>query len=161
MSNVNRSYKIAPRNLSKSEFLTPFDAIFDDMISSMFPTASRDLGENFFNKGSYPKVNVINRVDSLLIEAAIPGMSKEDVDVEVHEGVLTVRGSSNQHEDIKDGQYVKREIKRSSFQRSFRLGDNLLSSQISAAYDKGVLSLNIPKRIAEDSPSDPIKIEIV
>ena len=70
MSNLNRSYKIAPRNLSRSEFLTPFDAIFDDMINSMFPAASRDLGENFFNKGSYPKVNVINKSDSLLIEAA-------------------------------------------------------------------------------------------
>ena len=160
MSNLNRGYKIAPRNLSRSEFLTPFDAIFDDMINSMFPAASRDLGENFFNKGSYPKVNVINKPDSLLIEAAIPGMDKEDVSVEVHEGVLTVRGSSNQHNDIMDGQYVKREIKRSSFQRAFRLGDNLLSSEIVASYDKGVLSLEIPKRVVEDSPSEPIKIEI-
>jgi len=160
MNNINRNYKIAPSSLSKSEFLTPFDAIFDDMINSMFPTASRDLGENFFNKGSYPKVNVINKIDSLLIEAAIPGMSREDVDVEVHDGVLTVRGSSNQHENINDGQYVKREIKRSSFQRSFRLGENLLSSKITASYEKGILSLNIPKKVIEDSPSDPVKIEI-
>ena len=51
----------------------------------------------------------------MLIEAAIPGMRREDVSVEVAEGVLTIQGTSNQHGDIKDGQYVKRQIKRSAF----------------------------------------------
>ena len=96
----------------------------------------------------------------MLIEAAIPGMRREDVSVEVAEGVLTIQGTSNQHEDIKDGQYVKREIKRSAFQRSFRLGDNLDESQIKGNYDNGILTLTIPKVVPTEEERSVRKIEI-
>ena len=105
-------------------------------------------------------VNVINNDNSVLIEAAIPGMRREDVSVEVAEGVLTIQGTSNQHEDIKDGQYVKREIKRSAFQRSFRLGDNLDESQIKGNYDNGILTLTIPKVVPTEEERTVRKIEI-
>ena len=67
------------------------------------------------------------------------------MNVEVRDGVLTIRAESNQHGDIQNDQYVKREIKRSAFQRSFRLGDNLDESKISGAYDNGILTLTVPK----------------
>ena len=160
MTTIVRRNNLAPRAFSKNEFLTPFDRLFDDMLGSMFPTVSRDLGEDFFHKGSYPKVNVINNDESVLIEAAIPGMRREDVSVEVAEGVLTIQGTSNQHEDIKDGQYVKREIKRSAFQRSFRLGDNLDESQIKGNYDNGILTLTIPKVVPTEEERTVRKIKI-
>jgi HSP20 family protein len=160
MSNIIRKGKLSPRDFSRNEFLTPFDRIFDDMINNMFPTVSRDLGEDFFYRGSYPKVNVINNTDSVMIEAAIPGMDKDGVDVEVHDGVLTIRGSSNQHDRVKDDQYVKREIKRSAFQRSFGLGDNLSHEEIKGVYHNGILTLTIPKKISSEDPTSPIKIEI-
>ena len=160
MTTIVRRNNLAPRAFSKNEFLTPFDRLFDDMLGSMFPTVSRDLGEDFFFKGSYPKVNVINNDESVLIEAAIPGMRREDVSVEVADGVLTIQGTSNQHEDIKDGQYVKREIKRSAFQRSFRLGDNLDESQIKGNYDNGILTLTIPKVVPTEEERTVRKIEI-
>ena len=71
MTGLIRRNNFAPRAPSRNEFLTPFDRVFDDMLSSMFPTFSRDLGEDFFAKGSYPKVNVVNRDTSIDIEAAI------------------------------------------------------------------------------------------
>jgi len=161
MTSLIRRNNFAPRALSRNEFLTPFDRVFDDMFSNMFPTFSRDFGEDFFVKGSYPKVNVVNRETSIDIEAAIPGMSKDEVAVEVTDGTLTIQGTSNQRDDVEDSQYVRREIKRSKFQRSFRLGDNLDQAGITANYDNGILTLNIPKIIPDDAEPATRKIEIV
>ena len=108
-------------------------------------TPAHDVGEDFFVKGSYPKVNVINNDTDVTIEAAIPGLDKEDVTVQVTEGVLTIQGTRNQRADTENSQYVKREIKRSAFQRSFRLGENLDENNINGEYDNGILTLVIPK----------------
>jgi len=142
---IRRNGALAPRTLSRDEWLTPFDRLFDDMFGNMFPTVAKDLGEDFFVKGSYPKVNVIDNKDTVLIEAAIPGMHKDDVTVEVADGVLTIQGTSNQHADVGNGQFVRREIKRSAFQRSFRLGENLDETAIKGSYDNGILTLAVPK----------------
>ena len=160
MSAIIRRSGLAPRAFTRNEFLTPFDRLFDDMLGNMFPTISNDLGEDFFSKGSYPKVNVINAESMLIIEAAIPGMNRDDVDVEITDRVLTIRGASNQHSDIADTQYVRREIKRSAFQRSFRLSENLDANNISGAYDNGVLTLTIPKLVPAAPEKNIRKIEI-
>ncbi len=152
--------RVSPRSLTKKEFLTPFDRLFDDMLTDMFPQFHREFGDEFFSKGSYPKVNVINHENHILIEAAIPGLSKEDINVEVTDGVLSIVGTSNQNEGVTDSQYVKREIKRSSFRRSFTLNDNLASEKISAGFDNGILSLEIPKVIPDNSEPQTRKIEI-
>tara|TARA_E500000331_G_scaffold271921_1_gene263709 strand:+ start:792 stop:1271 length:480 start_codon:yes stop_codon:yes gene_type:complete len=149
-----------PRGISRQEFLTPFDTIFDDMVSSMFPTFSNDLGDDFFARGSYPKVNVINNENTVEIEAAIPGMEKDEIEVSITDGILTIRGAGCQREGISDSQYVKREIKRSSFRRSFTLGENLDHSLISADFDKGILVLSIPKITPEEKKSKTMKINI-
>jgi len=161
MSNIlRRRTTLTPRATSKREFLTPFDRLFDDMFEDMFPMLYKDLGDNFFVKGSYPKVNVIDGQESLTIEAAIPGMNKDDVSVEISEGVLTIRGESNQQEGIDDGQYLKREIKKSSFYRSFRLNDNLSHDDILASYDNGILTLSIPKVVPTEEPPNIKRVAI-
>ena len=157
---IRRRNSLPARTMTKQEFLTPFDRIFDDMLGSMFPTIANDFGNDFFTKGSYPKVNVINYDHCIEIDAAIPGMSKDDVDVEITDGVLTINGVSNQRAPADDSQYLKREIKRSSFRRSFTLGDNLDSEKVTAKFDNGILTLSIPKLIPDDVKPVTRKIEI-
>ena len=67
------------KTMTRQEFLTPFDRIFDDMFGNMFPTLATDFGDDFFTKGSYPKVNVVNYDECIEIDAAIPGMTKDDL----------------------------------------------------------------------------------
>ena len=160
MSSLVRRRPHIMRPFARDEWITPFDRLFDDMLNNMFPTFSQDLGDDFFVKGSYPKVNVVSQEDSVMIEAAVPGLNKSDVNVEVRDGVLTIRGESNQHGDIQNDQYVKREIKRSAFQRSFRLGENLDESKIEGAYDNGILTLTIPKLTPTPSEQTVRTIEI-
>ena len=160
MSAIIRRRPFPARTISKQEFLTPFDRIFDDMLGNMFPTFAADLGDDFFAKGSFPKVNVINRDHNILIEAAIPGMSRDDIEVEMTDKILTIQGGSKQRTDVEDSQYVKREIKRSAFRRSFTLNDNLDSDNISATFDNGILSLNIPKIVPDTVRTETRKIQI-
>ena len=75
----------------------------------------------------------------------VPGLSKDNVDIEIKDGILTIRGDSNQRGDIEDSQYARREVKRSAFARSFQLGDNLDQTNVTAAYENGILTLTIPK----------------
>jgi HSP20 family protein len=105
-------------------------------------------------------VNVVNYDECIEIDAAIPGMTKDDVDVEITDGVLTIQGTSNQNQNIDDSQYLKREIKRSSFRRSFTLCDNLDSENVSAKFDNGILTLSIPKITPDDSKPITRKITI-
>ena len=137
--------------LSKREFLTPFDQIIDSFLNDKWPNLHRELGNDFFLQGSYPKCNVVDFDDRIEIEAAIPGLSKEDVVVEIIEDVLTIKAESNQRESIEDSQYVRREVKRSAFARSFRLGDNLIGDSIEATHRDGILTLSIPKEIPTNS----------
>ena len=145
MPNLIRRSALPARTVSKREFLTPFDEIFNNLMGDMFPAFHQEFGENFFAQGSYPKCNVLNFDDRVEIEAAIPGLTKEDVSVEVVDGVLTIKAESNQRADVEDSQYVKREVKRSAFARSFRLGDNLVEDCISGAFENGILTITLPK----------------
>lgn len=131
---------------SRKEWITPFDSMFDEVLSAVFPSAANELGGDFFLKGAYPKVNVISKEDSVIIEAAIPGMQKEDISIEIMDNILTISGRKNQDGNTTNEQYLKREIKKSSFQRSFSLAENLSSEDIKATVDLGILTLTI-KRI--------------
>ena len=88
---------------------------------------------------------MLNFDDRVEIEAAIPGLTKDDVTVEVVDGVLTIKAESNQRANVEDSQYVKREVKRSAFARSFRLGENLVEDNITGAFENGILTLTLPK----------------
>jgi len=154
MTSIIRRSVFPTRGISKREFLTPFDELFNELFNSSFPALHSELGNDFFAQGSYPKCNVVNFDDRIEIEAAIPGLSREDIEVEVAEGVLTIRAESNQRNDIEDSQYVKREVKRSAFARSFKLGENLDEASITGIHDHGILTLVIPK--VKPTNSEPV-----
>ena len=136
---------VNPQHLSRDEFLTPFDRIFDDLIDRQFPTFKEEVGVSF-NKGSYPKVNVYEYDDKVGIIAEIPGLDKKDLDVEVEDGVLTISGEKSHGKfDEAKAKVLRRELKHSSFKRQFTLGELLDGGNINASFDDGILSIEIPK----------------
>ncbi len=160
MSKLIRRSALPARTISKREFLTPFDEIFNNLMGDVFPSIHQEFGQDFFAQGSYPKCNVLNFDDHVEIEAAIPGLTKEDVTVEVVDGVLTIKAESNQRANVEDSQYVKREVKRSAFARSFRLGDNLIEDNITGTFKNGILTLTLPKVQTTNIEPEVRQIEI-
>ena len=108
---------------AREQFLTPFDRVFDEVFNTAFPELTKEFGVGFFEKQSYPRVDVVDYNDRVEIQAEIPGLSKDEVDVEVQDDVLTISGQKVKKLDDKnnDGKYIRRELKHSSFKRSFIL----------------------------------------
>ena len=147
---------VNPRHLNRDEFITPFDAIFDQLVNKTFPTFKEDVGVSF-NKGAYPKVNIYEYDDNIGIIAEIPGLDKKNVSVEVEDNVLTVSGDKHGFEDD-GGKCITRELKHSSFKRSFNLGDHLDGDDVSASFKDGMLSISIPKVEPELPKKKMVKI---
>lgn len=80
-----------------------------------------------------------------LLQAELPGFSKEDIDLDVKDGILTISATHEQSEEQKKDNYICRERRYGSFQRSFNL-EGIQEDQICASYQNGVLELTLPKR---------------
>jgi HSP20 family protein len=105
-------------------------------------------------------LDVRSTKDALLIEAALPGVKPEDVDITIENGTLAIRGeTSSAHEDADEGRYLLREISRGSFVRTVSLPNGLESDKAEATFDDGVLRLRIP--IAEQVKPKQIRISPV
>ena len=140
----------------RDEFLQPFDQVFDQMMTTQFPTFFEEAGIDFA-KGSYPKCNIMDDVNDVTVMAEIPGLSKDDVSIKVEDSVLTISG---QRVSATNGtaKYIRRELKHSSFKRSFTLSDTLDTMNIDASFENGILTITIPKK--EESKPKSIDIEI-
>ncbi len=110
--------------------------------------------DNFFDNNwmrkwekEFPAVNIAENEKSYSIEVVAPGFRKEDFKLKVDDDVLTIsaESKSEQKETEKEKEYTRREYSYNSFTRSFRLPDNVKDDSISAAYQDGVLKLELPK----------------
>ena len=116
--------------------------------------------KTFFYKGSYPKVDVIDEGTQIIIEAEIPGLNKDQVSVELDNGVLRIKGEKQQFIDTPCKKIIHSELKRSSFSRSFNIGDNINQDELSARFDNNVLKISLPKKIPNKIKNEIKKIEI-
>ena len=147
---------VKPAHLNRDEFLTPFDTIFDQLMLKQFPNFQEEVGVSFA-QGAYPKVNVYEHDDKISIVAEIPGLDKKNVSVDVEENVLTISGDKHGF-DTKGGKCITRELKQSSFKRSFNLGEHLDGDKVSANFKDGLLSISIPKKEPEKPKKTFVKI---
>ena len=143
------SHELKPFFDERDAFIRSFDSMFDDMLNTTFPTI-RDMGVSV-TKGAYPKVNIISHDDKVEIVAVLAGFSKKVINLEIEEGLLTISGKSpSSTDDDKGGPtYYLRELKRSSFKRSFKINDNLDMNSVVAGFANGLLTINLP-RIEEE-----------
>ena len=129
----------------RDEFLIPFDKVFDKMLETNFPEVIDQVGVTPYSNSAYPKVNVYEYDDKVGIVAEIPGLSKKQIKVDVEDNILTISGDKHSVWDDAKAKVLRRELKQSSFRRSFTLGELLDGDDISANFKDGVLSIEIPK----------------
>ena len=143
--------------ISRDEFLTPVDSLLDRFFNEAVPAFGQDFGVEFFGNNSYPKVDVKDYDDKITIEAEIPGLAKDDVSVDLESQVLMISGGKRETKDDEGARYIRKELKRSSFKRSFKLGDNMNVKKIQADFDNGLLLVTVPKR----EKDEPKKVKIL
>ena len=103
-----------------------------------------------------PKVNVTENENFFYLEAETPGMQDKDINIEVHNGVLTIKGYKEKEPDEKNENYHIREFNKQSFERSFKLSDLIDTGKVAAKIENGVLRVDLPKH----EQIKPRKIEV-
>jgi len=103
-----------------------------------------------------PKVNVTENENFFHLEAATPGMQDKDINIEVHNDVLTIKGHKEDESDTKKENYHIREFSSQNFERSFKLSDRIDTDKVTAKIDNGVLRVDLPKH----EQTKPQKIEV-
>lgn len=123
-----------------NERLTPF---ISSMGSMMAPTFKVDISED--EKAIY-------------LSADIPGVKKEDVKVSIEDDVISISAERTQAEEEKKKNYHRVERSWGSLSRSFTIGDNVDSDNITANYDNGVLKVVVPKKEPEEKKSKEVPV---
>lgn len=122
---------------------------FNDVERTMFPASHRQVPAF--------RTDIRDQGDSYLLEADLPGFTKEDIDLHLQDGVLTIT-AKHQEETQEGGKYICRERRTGSFARSFDVS-GIREEAISASYDNGVLKLVLPKQGEEQPQSRKIAIQ--
>ena len=143
---------------NRDEFLTPFDKMFDQMVESQFPDIVKQVGVKPYSNTAYPKVNVYEYDDKVGIVAEIPGLNKKQLNVDVEDGILTISGDKHSAFENDGAKVLRKELKESSFKRSFELGEMLDGKNISANFKDGILSVSVPKIEPEKPKKHAVKI---
>ncbi len=124
-----------------SELLTlrqAMDRLFDDTVFRPFTS---------YDGGGFARLplDVRTTPDALLVEADLPGIKPEDVDITVENGTLTIRAEDRSERTDDQGDWIVREISRGSVMRTVTLPSGLEADKADATFEHGVLKLRIPR----------------
>jgi HSP20 family protein len=114
------------------------DRLFEDSF------VRRPLGAGLDTPTSLP-LDVTRTADELIVEAALPGIKPEDVDITVEDGTLSIRGEFREEQRSGEGETLVQEIRRGTVARAVTLPTGLEPDRASATFEHGVLTLRIPK----------------
>lgn len=130
---------------------TPFDRQIDKLLNDTLGLVSRSA------TAWAPRCNVYEDAQRFVVEAALPGMDAKEIDIQVEDGVLTVSGERPGQAEESARTYLVKEIGLGAFSRAFTLPTNVDQGKVSAAYQHGVLKIELPKR--EETKPRRITIE--
>ena len=140
--------------------LLPFGRYSNNSLNSLFD----DFERSFFpvDRSQMPafRTDIKDEGDHFLLEADLPGFRKEDIDLHLQDGLLTITAKHDETVENKDegGKYVCRERRVGSFTRSFNVS-GIQEDAISASYENGVLKLTLPKQGEPEPQSRKIAIQ--
>ncbi|REL33069.1 Hsp20/alpha crystallin family protein [Rhodohalobacter sp. SW132] len=114
---------------------------FSDIMDEFFNEAVADRTSTFS-----PSINISETENNFNIEVEVPGMKKDDINVDIENNVLTVSGERKHETEEKERRFHRVETRYGSFSRTFQLPDHVDSENIEATYADGVLNIQLGKR---------------
>jgi HSP20 family protein len=129
----------------------------------------RDVVDRFFDDAAFRPMawggsaearlplDITSSEDAITIEAALPGIHPEDVEITLHQDTLTIGVKEQAERETKEGERVYRELRRSSGSRTLTLPSGLDTDRASASFENGMLRLDIPRAEAAKPRQIPVK----
>ena len=126
------------------------DRLFEDFLG--------ERGTFFPEAGNWvPAVDVSETDDNILVKAELPGMDTKDIDVSVQGDILVIKGEKKEEKETKEENFHRIERRRGTFARSIKIPVPVDADNIKAKYDKGVLTVTLPKK--EESKAKQIEVK--
>lgn len=129
-------FNLTPRRRNRDE-VTEREDPFDALMSNFFSDFMDMAGGGF-------RTDVKEKEDRYIIEAELPGLNREDINVELDNDRLIISAINEQTTEEEKENYIRRERRTGSYQRSFRI-ENIKEEEIEAEYKNGILYLDLPK----------------
>jgi HSP20 family protein len=126
--------------------------LFDEMFGGL---SSRRSGGQQRGQGDAewaPAIDVVQKDDDLVVRAEVPGAKPEEVEITVHQGVLTISGKREEQSEEERGGYLVRERRSGSFRRSLQLPEGVDEDSIRDRFDNGVLEVTVEGAAAAQGP---------
>ena len=139
--------------------MLPFDRR-DDNLFNLFDNFERKFfGNTAANLPAF-RTDIRDQGDKFLLEAELPGFDKEDIQLELTDGILTIKAEHKENSEEKNdkGEFVRRERRYGSFSRTFDVS-GIDESAITASYKSGILELSLPKQAPVVPASRQISIQ--
>jgi len=143
-------------------FQNPRYVVNRNLVDELFSNFLRnDYHENYLEKcGNQPATNVFETEKDYRIELLLPGFPKEDVQINYHKNLLTIKvekaETENKNEEFK---YARREFGSFNFEKNFKVPESVDTEKIAAKFENGVLNLVLPKK-EEALEKAPVEIKI-
>ena len=136
------------------------DNWFPSLLDELFTENRLDTPnyENF----SIPAVNIQEKNTNFVVQLAVPGLSKENFNIEVEDDVLKISAEVSSEKEEKNTEtetkFTRKEFNYSSFKRSFTLPENVNVDEVNATYKEGVLEITLPKKEEEKALKRMVEI---
>jgi HSP20 family protein len=144
--------------LIKWEPMREIEDMFDRYTKAMGWPFQR--GQEPITTGDWsPRVDISETDEEFVIKAEIPEVKKEDVNVSMDKGVLTIQGERKQEKEEKGKKFHRVERYYGSFVRSFTLPDNVDETKVKATFKDGMLNIRIPKTAETKPKAIEVKVE--
>lgn len=119
---------------------------------------SPEYGDNFREGIWNPDIDIKETKDSILVQAEIPGVNKDDIEITLNDDIITIKGEKKEERKEEEENCLLIERSYGKFQRSFRLPSEVEMEKVKAEFKDGVLKLHLPK--SERSKPKEIKIDV-
>ncbi len=123
-----------------------------------FSDLDRILREEFQMRE--PAMDLYEKDNKIIAEINLPELDPQKTEISIKNNTLRVRGSTEKKEEIKEEDYMKREIRRGFFERMISLPASVKKDNIEATYEKGILKIEMEKEKEEDEQKKKIEIKI-
>jgi HSP20 family protein len=135
-------------------------ATLQNRLNSLFQDFNRSTGENeSVSTASFvPPVDIYEDAHKIVLKLEVPGLKQEDLDIQLENNTLTVRGERKFEKEEKEENFHRVERRYGSFYRSFTIPNTVNTENVKADYDAGVLRIQLEKR-PEAKPKQ-IKVQV-
>ena len=120
-------------------------SLLSDMLDNFFEPGFPTLRDTFSTGLTMPAVNTKETDTAYELEIAVPGMAKDDFDVDINDNVMTISVEKEDSDEETTDDYTRKEFSYSSFRRSFTIPKNVDKDAIDASYNNGILCIKLPK----------------